>query len=103
EDGIRDFHVTGVQTCALPIWRRSLTVQEEWRERSEVEESASLVPHRPARGRVFGCRILGGDDIVPGHAYPAQRRGVDRERLCRKIGRAACRDGGEIDWSAGSS
>src|SRR5690606_41117899 len=21
-DGIRDFHVTGVQTCALPIWRR---------------------------------------------------------------------------------
>src|SRR5690606_40719535 len=20
EDGIRDFHVTGVQTCALPIW-----------------------------------------------------------------------------------
>src|SRR5690606_39616704 len=21
EDGIRDFHVTGVQTCALPIWR----------------------------------------------------------------------------------
>src|SRR5439155_2438676 len=23
EDGIRDGHVTGVQTCALPIWRRS--------------------------------------------------------------------------------
>src|SRR5690606_39365775 len=23
EDGIRDFHVTGVQTCALPISRRS--------------------------------------------------------------------------------
>src|SRR6266511_570058 len=22
EDGIRDFHVTGVQTCALPIWIR---------------------------------------------------------------------------------
>src|SRR5690606_39710428 len=25
EDGLRDFHVTGVQTCALPIWRRSPT------------------------------------------------------------------------------
>src|SRR5690606_40842860 len=25
EDGIRDFHVTGVQTCALPIWRVLLT------------------------------------------------------------------------------
>src|SRR5690606_40817296 len=23
EDGIRDFHVTGVQTCALPIWLTS--------------------------------------------------------------------------------
>src|SRR5690606_34756633 len=23
EDGIRDFHVTGVQTCALPIWSDS--------------------------------------------------------------------------------
>src|SRR5690606_40260668 len=23
EDGIRDFHVTGVQTCALPIWSRT--------------------------------------------------------------------------------
>src|SRR5436309_10715635 len=23
EDGIRDFHVTGVQTCALPIYRSS--------------------------------------------------------------------------------
>src|SRR5690606_39879889 len=23
EDGIRDFHVTGVQTCALPIWKAS--------------------------------------------------------------------------------
>src|SRR5207342_196970 len=26
EDGIRDFHVTGVQTCALPIWAQSLDV-----------------------------------------------------------------------------
>src|SRR5690606_23976170 len=25
EDGIRDFHVTGVQTCALPIWGGSPT------------------------------------------------------------------------------
>src|SRR5690606_40892733 len=26
EDGIRDFHVTGVQTCALPIYLHVLTV-----------------------------------------------------------------------------
>src|SRR5690625_6029853 len=24
EDGIRDGHVTGVQTCALPIWARTI-------------------------------------------------------------------------------
>src|SRR5690606_40597056 len=28
EDGIRDFHVTGVQTCALPIWL-ALTVDSD--------------------------------------------------------------------------
>src|SRR5690606_39382971 len=26
EDGIRDFHVTGVQTCALPIYKRANSV-----------------------------------------------------------------------------
>src|SRR5207302_4717924 len=26
EDGIRDFHVTGVQTCALPIWTHQMTL-----------------------------------------------------------------------------
>src|SRR5690606_40849525 len=38
EDGIRDFHVTGVQTCALPIWsattsrrgRRGTTGRTRW-------------------------------------------------------------------------
>src|SRR5690606_29332829 len=28
EDGIRDFHVTGVQTCALPISSRAPTVRQ---------------------------------------------------------------------------
>src|SRR5690606_39809076 len=32
EDGIRDFHVTGVQTCALPIWlRAALGDLDGWR------------------------------------------------------------------------
>src|SRR5690606_40500837 len=29
EDGIRDFHVTGVQTCALPIFRSSTLLTDE--------------------------------------------------------------------------
>src|SRR5690606_7647472 len=40
EDGIRDFHVTGVQTCALPISRR----RTRW-----VTESSTITS--AARGR----------------------------------------------------
>src|SRR5690606_30391282 len=33
-DGIRDFHVTGVQTCAIPIWAlaasRPIPIHEGW-------------------------------------------------------------------------
>src|SRR5207253_5875196 len=31
EDGIRDGHVTGVQTCALPIWRWTSRRRRFWR------------------------------------------------------------------------
>src|SRR5690606_40554404 len=30
EDGIRDFHVTGVQTCALPIWGAMEISMRDW-------------------------------------------------------------------------
>src|SRR5690606_40087726 len=30
EDGIRDFHVTGVQTCALPIFRSESPARSRW-------------------------------------------------------------------------
>src|SRR5690606_8334510 len=42
EDGIRDFHVTGVQTCALPIWAEDHAVLDIDFERSR--RSAGLVP-----------------------------------------------------------
>src|SRR5690606_40650041 len=35
EDGIRDFHVTGVQTCALPIYRAGMA--------SGIDMSARMV------------------------------------------------------------
>src|SRR5690606_40795716 len=40
EDGIRDFHVTGVQTCALPISTRSKQALRTPRPRSEHHDSA---------------------------------------------------------------
>src|SRR5437016_9884025 len=47
EDGIRDWSVTGVQTCALPIFGRAHRRDEPPREQPERQEPR--VPHR-----VFG-------------------------------------------------
>src|SRR5690606_40707338 len=44
EDGIRDFHVTGVQTCALPIFSTigssvyKITPKKRYYERLEIDE-----------------------------------------------------------------
>src|SRR5690606_12091594 len=53
EDGIRDFHVTGVQTCALPI--------------SRVSPDATvwlvvLEPPPPSPGRFSGTKLLPDSD-----------------------------------------
>src|SRR5690606_41142204 len=43
EDGIRDFHVTGVQTCALPICagpKGTPEEQEAWASMSAAEQDA---------------------------------------------------------------
>src|SRR6202521_2558670 len=42
EDGIRDVVVTGVQTCALPIWeKRRLATTDTWRRRSVTKKQLS--------------------------------------------------------------
>src|SRR5690349_24953694 len=64
EDGIRVLYVTGVQTCALPIYR-----------------------HRARPGRSRGRRRARRQGVRP----PVRAR---RGRL--KIGRASCRERGEI-------
>src|SRR5207253_6737215 len=48
EDGIRDGHVTGVQTCALPIFRRASRAA---RGKVSAERRAARADHRaPSRG-----------------------------------------------------
>src|SRR5690606_39415990 len=65
EDGIRVFHVTGVQTCALPIsWRSSSGTGDGGRGR--VERRGDGAPPRPVRPP--GPR--GG---VPGGPAPERR------------------------------
>src|SRR5207302_7677194 len=48
EDGIRDFHVTGVQTCALPIFADELRIN-------------LAIPLTPA-GKISRMDVLGGDN-----------------------------------------
>src|SRR5690606_40190028 len=75
EDGIRDFHVTGVQTCALPIF--------------DVVE----VDPPPGHGTVV-TRI----------DRPVVRSDVARLPLLLRveIGRASCRERGEVSVGAGA-
>src|SRR5690606_40930289 len=50
EDGIRDFHVTGVQTCALPIWFCSaLTTAQNRSAYSAVGNPVTAAPSGPVR------------------------------------------------------
>src|SRR5690606_39589019 len=98
EDGIRDFHVTGVQTCALPIsWRgvgsaspAAIEALERlaWiadSEALELFESAVTKGVRPARAALLGVmRVLAEQD---------------RPDQVVKIGRASCR--GRVEMGVG--
>src|SRR2546430_5458810 len=70
EDGIRDLTVTGVQTCALPIYRRPAPVPQRRRGRhAQAHEGAAAdgqrirsvpaVRGRPRRGKDLGRALLG--------------------------------------------
>src|SRR5690625_293373 len=68
EDGIRDGHVTGVQTCALPISARavsSLIAVARTRFTSQAEVSALLahLQRQADQPGADGARLI--DDIVP--------------------------------------
>src|SRR6266511_4842794 len=78
EDGIRAFHVTGVQTCALPIW--AVRLAGAW---AQVAEARALLLKGDARGTtpVFtqyqhwplsGPQASGG--LVPAQAFDGAPR-----------------------------
>src|SRR5690606_40004229 len=86
EDGIRDFHVTGVQTCALPILPTYVEVDSI----TELNDNADL----------FGGEVIG---IDPGAglmaasdeamtAYDLSNFVLLDGSDAAKIGRASCRE-----------
>src|SRR5256886_17627955 len=89
EDGIRDLTVTGVQTCALPIY-------------SAARERPVLEPDRPVESQelpvaleLFLAGVLRQEE---GHGVAEDVQDDEGEG----IGRASCRERGEISVVAGS-
>src|SRR5690606_24785507 len=72
EDGIRDFHVTGVQTCALPIWAKGERI------RSRLEQFIGNYPELFEEVRGKGL-MLGVKLKVDPRAFMQHLR--DRHRL----------------------
>src|SRR5256885_7180286 len=79
EDGIRDYKVTGVQTCALPISKGGV--------RSWMRNPSA--PARPCASRPVSCT----GDACFGLTCPKRlgRRRANRARR-EEIGRASCRE-----------
>src|SRR5690606_40937729 len=66
EDGIRDFHVTGVQTCALPISSS----------RPVSTAPAQSTSAAPAKRRI--ARLGGRDTLAPSVSNRRRRRSEER-------------------------
>src|SRR5207253_5743428 len=100
EDGIRDGHVTGVQTCALPICA--------WVFSGGLNAPSTATVLRPGGGEVLitdgpfaeGKEYLGGFTII---TAPDLDSALDwgRKLARAKIGRASCRGRGAGGGGAG--
>src|SRR5690606_40246834 len=92
EDGIRGFHVTGVQTCALPIFDRCLATGST----PAILSIHSFTESWKGISRPWHVGVLYGEDD--------RLAGPFLEALCAendlivgaKIGRASCRESGVI-------
>src|SRR5437016_8112534 len=89
EDGIRDWSVTGVQTCALPIcsWHDHPRA-EQGAKRLELRDHVALCIDHLQVGGVLG---RSGPFDRSGRHSPRGSRAISLE-LPRKIGRASCRE-----------
>src|SRR5207302_6292449 len=96
EDGKRGFHVTGGQTCALPIYPNIAKILD-----AGITETPHPISDHPLRigwgeGRGEGSRVLSA-----GRPYFVMELvgGIKMTDYCdrnHQIGRASCREGVEI-------
>src|SRR5690606_41102134 len=97
EDGTRDFHVTGVQTCALPI--------SYWIGVPLSVNASSSKFGSPTTAAISAIKIPSVNVVTtlvnatPRTNATARSRTVPR---IKKVGRASCRDRGESREDAGA-
>src|SRR5690606_39706413 len=97
EDGIRDFHVTGVQTCALPIWRGPAAAVRAGERGGRGAGLASAGGGRGGRGAVGRGRGRHRRPACPlGNGGPAAARAGVRRSEERRVGKEG-RLGGSAD------
>src|SRR5690606_40672444 len=89
EDGIRDFHVTGVQTCALPIWLQ-LTGLDRLAQNNAASADGLLdfidgITIDNARGKLIF-------PVVEPFGKDLEAKFSTTELDLKEIGRASCRE-----------
>src|SRR5690606_40438921 len=97
--GIRDFHVTGVQTCALPIYlRRFVDDYEAVPARlAEVEERLSAIYQMARKHRISPKELPELHQRLQAELAELDGGEGSLEQLEAEIGRASCRER-EENW-----
>src|SRR5439155_1985460 len=81
EDGIRDGHVTGVQTCALPIWADAYSMERCTQQPPPMNAVPKAKPLRAARRPAVSSAAPAAVNSVPVFTSRSEERRVGKE--CR--------------------
>src|SRR5690606_40290405 len=91
EDGIRDFHVTGVQTCALPISR----IGELRAGMTDGSDASVSLARISGELRIAETELSTRAQLVQQALQQMETARVEANRQVRyQIGRASCRERG---------
>src|SRR5690606_2805805 len=89
EDGIRDFHVTGVQTCALPIWKTIGSNLEKYKNFPRIVGETGgkdfVLAHASARPKAVATALVRGAFEYQGQKCSAASRAYLPSNLWEEI------------------
>src|SRR5690606_39600457 len=89
-DGIRDFHVTGVQTCALPIWQWVPADGQRWTTLDELAAQGQRIEVEELEPDLYGLSTV--PDVGIGPLAKVVRTSEGNLLFDVQIGRASCRE-----------